>query len=358
VSENPYRLLAERLDALPNGFPPTEDGAELRLLAKLFSEEEASLASQLRLTPETPAQIAGRIGGERKALRGLLKNMARRGLIAAGRTEGGLGYGLLPFAVGIYEMQFQTIDAELAQLFEDYYRKAFGQALTIQPPLTRVIPVNESVQADMEVRPFESVADIVNDARAWGVVDCICRTQQALIGEPCGHPLDVCMLLSETSGAFDRSSAIRPLTRDEAMDTLQRAANAGLVHSVSNNQQGVWFICNCCSCACAVLRGMADLGIANVVARSAFVNQVDQRLCTGCGLCVDHCQFGALRLEDVVSVDGIRCVGCGVCVPVCPDGALSLARRPDEEILPPPVTESDWRAERAAARGLDLQQVL
>jgi heterodisulfide reductase subunit A-like polyferredoxin len=103
---------------------------------------------------------------------------------------------------------------------------------------------------------------------------------------------------------------------------------------------------------------MADLGIANVVARSAFVNQVDQMLCTGCGLCVEQCQFGALWLEGVVSVDGIRCVGCGVCVPVCPDGALSLARRPDEEILPPPVTESDWRAERAAARGLDLQQVL
>jgi ferredoxin len=210
----------------------------------------------------------------------------------------------------------------------------------------------------MEVRPFESVADIVNDAQAWGVVDCICRKQQALIGDPCGHPLDVCMLLSETPGVFDRSSAVRSLTREEAMATLRRAANAGLVHSVSNNQQGMWFICNCCTCACAVLRSIADLGIANVIARSAFVNQVDQTLCTGCGLCVEHCQFEALRLEDVVSVDAIRCVGCGVCVPVCPDEALSLVRRSDEEILPTPVTESDWRVERAAARGLDLHQVL
>ena len=32
-----YKKLAERLDALPNGFPPTEDGAELRLLAKIFT---------------------------------------------------------------------------------------------------------------------------------------------------------------------------------------------------------------------------------------------------------------------------------------------------------------------------------
>lgn len=358
MNENPYKLLAERLDALPNGFPPTDDGAELRLLAKLFSEEEASLAAQLRLTLETPAQIAARIGGDRKALREQLKNMARRGLIAAGRAEGGLGYGLLPFAVGIYEMQFHTIDAELAQLFEDYYQKALGQALTMQPPLNRVIPVGESIRVDMEVRPFESVTDIVNNAQAWGVVDCICRTQQALIGDPCEHPLDVCMLLSETPGVFDHSPAVRSLTCEEAMATLQRAADAGLVHSVSNNQQGMWYICNCCTCSCAVLRGMADLGVANIIARSAFVNQVDETLCTGCGLCVEHCQFEALSLEDIVSVDGIRCVGCGLCVSACPDEALSLVRRPDEEILPPPVTEADWRAERAAARGLDLREVL
>jgi electron transport complex protein RnfB len=358
MNENPYKLLAERLDALPNGFPPTDDGAELRLLAKLFSEEEAALAAQLRLTLETAAQIAARIGGDQKALRKQLKNMATRGLIAAGRTKGGLGYGLLPFAIGIYEMQFHTIDDELAQLFEDYYQKAFRQALTMQPPLTRVIPVGESIRMDVEVQPFESATDIVNNAQAWGVVDCICRTQQALIGEPCEHPLDVCMLLSETPGVFDGSSTVRSLTHGEAIATLQRAEDAGLVHTVSNNQQGMWFICNCCTCACAVLRGMADLGIANVIARSALVNQVDETLCTGCGLCVERCQFEALSLEDVVSVDGIRCVGCGVCVSACPDEALSLVRRPDAEILPPPATEADWQAERAAARGLDLREVL
>ena len=39
--DTPYQRLAERLDALPNGFPPTADGVELRLLAKLFTPEEA-----------------------------------------------------------------------------------------------------------------------------------------------------------------------------------------------------------------------------------------------------------------------------------------------------------------------------
>jgi electron transport complex protein RnfB len=358
MQKNGYRLLAERLDALPNGFPPTDDGAELRLLAKLFTEEEAALAAQLRLALETPAQIHTRVGGDARALGKTLKDMTKRGLIAAGRTEGGLGFGLLPFAIGIYEMQFDSIDAEFARLFEDYYQKAFSQAVSMQPALTRIIPIGESVRVDMEVRPYESVLDIIDGAQTYGVVDCICRTQQALIGNPCGHPLDVCMLMSDKPGAFDRSSSVRALTREEAVATLRRASDAGLVHSVSNNQQGLWFICNCCTCACAVLRSMADLGVANVIARSAFVNQVDEDLCIACGVCLDTCQFEALTLEDVMVVDAVRCVGCGVCVPSCAEEALSLIRRPPEDVLATPVTEKDWQVDRAASRGLDLLEVL
>jgi electron transport complex protein RnfB len=358
MTQDPYRLLAERLDALPNGFPATTDGAELRLLRKLYTPEEAALAASLRLTLETPAEIASRTGGDRAALAAQLKGMARRGLIKAGRAAGGLGYGLLPFVVGIYEMQGSTIDAELARLFEDYYLQVFGGALAIQPQVHRVIPVQKTVRVDMEVRPYESAAEIVAACRSWGVVDCICRRQKALIGEPCGHPIDNCMVLSPSAGAFDGVDLVRALTQNEALETLQRAAAAGLVHSVSNSQEGIWYICNCCTCSCGVLRGLADLGMANVVARSAFVNQVDESQCGACGLCVEQCQFDALALDDVAQVDRVRCVGCGVCVPVCPDGALALVRRPDEEVLPPPVTSADWLAERAAARGVDLAKVL
>jgi len=358
MKDDPFKRLAERLDALPNGFPPTDDGVELRMLAKIFTPEEAALTAQLRLTWETPQQIADRIGGDPEVLSKELKGMARKGLITAGRTDEGLSYGLMPFAVGIYEMQMSTMDAELARLFEDYYLKVFGQVLAIEPSVHRVIPVNESVRMDMEVRPFESAADIVNSAQAWGVWDCICRKQKALIGEPCEHPVDICMVFNQTPGAFDRSSAIKAVTREEAMVTLRRAAEAGLVHTVSNNQQGMAYICNCCTCSCGILRGMVDLGIANVVARSAFVNQVDEELCVGCDLCMEQCQFEALSLDGVVHVSETRCVGCGVCVSFCPEGALSLVRRPVEEIMPPPVTEADWRVERAAERGQDLNEVL
>src|SRR5512139_764777 len=142
MDDSPYARLAARLNELPNGFPPA-DGIELRLLAKLFTPEEAELVARLRLTLETPAEIAERLGGEPQALRQQLKGLVARGLITAGRApSGGLGYGLLPFVVGIYEMQAGRLDAELAQLFEDYYQRSFQQSFQQQPPLHRVIPIN------------------------------------------------------------------------------------------------------------------------------------------------------------------------------------------------------------------------
>ena len=358
MNETTYKTLAERLDALPNGFPPTPDGCELRLLAKLFTPEEAELASKLRLTLESPRQLADRIGGDPIVLRQQLKEMARRGLIGMGKVEGGIGYGLIPFVVGIYELQQSRIDAELAVLFEEYYLHAFGKSLETGPALHRVIPIRESVRTGLEVRPYESAAEIIAGMQAWGVSDCICRKQKALIDDPCSHPLDVCLVMSATPGAFDQSKSTRALTQNEALVVLHHAAEAGLVHSVSNNQQGIWYICNCCTCSCGVLRGMKDLGIANVVAKSAYQCQIDADLCVTCGDCIERCQFDALSLEIELSVSVPRCVGCGVCTLVCPESALSLVERDPTDIRLPPPTMQDWMSLRAETRQINLSEVL
>jgi len=357
-----YKLLAERLDTLPNGYPPTPDGAELRILEYLFTPEEAELTSKLRLRRETPQEIAARNGGDPKELKAQLKGMARKGLIEAARSEsGGLGYGLLPFVVGIYEYQIGNINAEFAQLFENYYRQSFASMTAVEPKFHRVVPVNQTVRNDMTVEPYESATTIIENANAWGVLDCICRVQKNLIGDPCDHPVDVCMTFSQRLGAFDGSPVVKSLTKEEAYATLHRAAQAGLVHSVSNSQDGQSYICNCCSCSCGILRGMSELGMANVIARSSFVNVVDPDECTGCEICVEYCQFGALSLlpEDLhIKIRPTKCVGCGVCVPKCPEEALSLVRRPDEDLFPIPATHEDWLKERAIARGIDITEVL
>ncbi len=355
---DPYKKLAQRLDSLPNGFPPTEDGAELRLLAKLYSPEEAELAAQLHIRLETAEQLSTRLRLDYTATRQLLKGMARRGLIRAGKTEGGFGYGLLPFVVGIYENQIGSLDKDLASLFEDYYQRSFTTVLGVRPAFHRIVPVGESIQVNMQVAPFESAAGIIEQAKSWGVQDCICRRQTALVGKPCKHPVDVCMVMSDTPDAFQTTDEFKALTKEEAYAVLRRADQAGLVHSVSNNQKGNWYICNCCTCSCGILRGMAEMGIANVIASSAFVNTVDESLCNACGLCLESCQFGALSLDGVAVVNRTKCVGCGVCVETCQDKALILVRRPEDEIKPVPASIIEWGLQRAADRGLDLSQVL
>ncbi len=100
MSKNIYRKLAQRLDAIPNGFSPTESGAALRLLAKIFTPDEAALASVMRLTAEPAADIAARAGVKPDETYQILKKMSRQGLIRVKKREGQLVFGLMSFVVG------------------------------------------------------------------------------------------------------------------------------------------------------------------------------------------------------------------------------------------------------------------
>ncbi len=353
MTTDPYKRLAEHLDALPNGFPATEDGRELRILRKLFAPDEAVLAAELTSELQTADEVAGHAGGESAGARDKLKSMARRGLIGVGRDDGRLGFKLLPFVVGFYEMQNQTMDAEFAHLFEDYFMGGFGGLLGIEPHIHRVVPAHKTVDTSIEVQPYESVKQIVYSMQSWGVQDCVCRKQQSLIGHPCHHPVEVCLAMDPHPGTFDDIPGFRALTRDEAMAVLHRCSEAGLVHTVTNSMEGTSYICNCCTCGCGILRGMADLGLANVVASSPFINEVQPELCDGCELCLSTCQFDALTMNEALAqVDEERCIGCGVCVINCARDALVLVRRPAEEVKPIPRTPVEWGQQRLAARGL------
>jgi electron transport complex protein RnfB len=354
MDPTPYLNLAKRLDDLPNGYPPAEDGSHLRLLEYLFSPEEAALAAVLSTELETPRTIAARLDRDPAVIRAQLKDLARKGLVTAGRTDGGLGYCLMPFVVGIYEMQAGRMDTELARRFEDYFQAAFRRASAIQPSFHRVVPVQESVKADISIAPFESAAGIIARASAWGVTDCICRKQTALIGRPCPHPVETCMIMSSTPDAFHGRKGVRELSQEEALNLLRSVAEAGLVHSVANNQEGNWYICNCCTCSCGILRGMAEGGVASVIAHSGFVCRVDEAACSACGVCAKRCPFGAITIDGAARVDALRCAGCGVCTVGCPNDALTLVRVETAKSVPPPVDEEAWRVERTAWRAQNI----
>lgn len=355
-----YGSLARKLDAIPNGFPSTDSGVELKLLAKLYTPEEASLAVLLRLTPEPAAAIASRIGADPAALQVMLKGMARRGLIRAERRPHGLSFSLMPFVVGVYEAQLERMDAELARLFETYFQASRGQVtVSSAPSVHRVVPVDQTIAAGTTVFPYEQASLLLEGAKSFGVRDCICRVQRGLLGEACDAPVETCVIFHPTPGAFERASDIRTITKEEALQILRQSAESGLIHCSANVQQGHGYICNCCTCCCGILRSLSEFGNADAVARSDFHSAVDAALCAACGTCLDTCPFHALSLPGFVTeVDLTRCVGCGLCASVCPNHALTLIRRPEEEQVPPPLDDQAWRLERARSRHIDLGDIL
>lgn len=87
-----YEKLAKFLDALPAGYPRSENGVELRILRHLFTPEEASLALHLALISEEARVIAIRAGLPLPEVERILGEMSRKRLIYSDLTRK-LGYG-------------------------------------------------------------------------------------------------------------------------------------------------------------------------------------------------------------------------------------------------------------------------
>jgi Na+-translocating ferredoxin:NAD+ oxidoreductase subunit B len=81
MNEEKYIKLAHVLNTLPNGFPATESGVEIRLLKRIFRPEDVELFCELRLDFETPEQISVRTGRPLEGLEDQLMEMSKRGQV-------------------------------------------------------------------------------------------------------------------------------------------------------------------------------------------------------------------------------------------------------------------------------------
>lgn len=359
---NSYERLAKILDTIPNGFPAVPDGTHLRILEWIFTPDEAELASQLKLRGETLDELAERLHQPKDELEELLSVMISKGQINSwmSKSAGCRKYALLPFAVGIYEEQLNRMDAEFAQHIEDYFTTAFRKVTSTEPVIFKIIPVNQSVKAELEIHPYEQAEYLLENAASWGVRECICKKQKALLGEPCTYPTTVCLIFAKNAQhAFDHDELTKVITKDEALSILKDAEDAGLIHCSFNTKTSHNYICNCCTCCCGVIRGVNTLDKPREFIKTDFVMSVDSELCSGCGTCIDRCQFDALSIPDTVSVvDEQRCIGCGVCAITCPENALELIRKANPEKPEPPENTLDWMTQRAINRGVDPSDLL
>lgn len=345
-----YERLAESLNKLPNSFPRTKSNIEITLLKKIFLPEEANIAGQLTGTPEPVSAIAQRTGISEADLGKRLPDMLNRGFLW-GDAENGL-FRLAPFVVGIYESQLDKMDHELAHLFEEYLDQGGIEIMRPQPAIHRVVPAQSAVKTEW-ILPYDSLKELMDSCNTFRVRDCICRTEQDLIGErKCKFPLHVELIFYK--GPEPATPPVQPyVTKEEALEILDRTEKIGLVHTVSNVAEGVYYVCNCCGCCCGILRGITEFGIEKSVAAANYYSVVDPDKCAGCGTCVRRCHMHATSLQDKISkIDRSRCVGCGLCVTGCPEEAVHLEKKPEEEIVYPPKNFAEWEHERLVNRGL------
>jgi electron transport complex protein RnfB len=356
MAKEVYRKLQKQLDQYSVGFPATASGVEIRILEKLFTEEEAEIALHLSMALETPESVAERTKREPKAVATLLDRMADKGLLFRLRRGEAVKYGAIPFVLGIYEYQVKSMDGELAQMFEDYLQEGFQKNLTrLKPSILRTIPINRSVDAAHPVATYEDSREIIKRQKLIAVANCICRVQQALIDHCCEKPSEVCFSFGSAARYYIELGMGRQVTTEEALEILDRCEEAGLVSQPANviNPGGM---CNCCGDCCPLLRMAKKYPRPVELILSNYYAVVDADECTGCETCLERCQIEAITIgaDDVAEINLDRCIGCGLCVTTCPTAALRLELKPEGQRYTPPAKGQELFEQMAKKRGTSL----
>ena len=153
MAKSCYKKLAEHLDQLPGGFAPSKTGADIELLQRLFTPEEAELAIHLSLNRESAQSIAVRSGLPLAKTEESLTEMSRKGLIFSTQKQGTAFYQAVPFVIGIYEFQVNRLDADLIQDIDNYWESIEPRNRPKTIPQLRTIPVEESIEPHLEALP-------------------------------------------------------------------------------------------------------------------------------------------------------------------------------------------------------------
>lgn len=354
-----YRLLAQKLNDMPHGFPAA-DGLEIQLLQWAFTPEEAAIALDVSMIPENAEAVAERWGQPVAETTAILDKMVKQGQISAFKLGGEFKYVFMPLLPGLQEGQLYRQDRtpeqkkEFVHLWEEYLPH-YSKNSSYAPAIARVVPVSVGVKSEAKAHRLEDVHQMVDDAKSVWLMSCICREERGYVNKRCAHSAEVCLVMNAEEDTFEKLPQVgRSITKDEAHRILEKTEAEGLVHQTWNaDSPAMYFICNCCPCCCALLRPMLEFGQAHA-ATSNFFARVDMDHCVCCGDCLSGCVVQAISEGDgVFSVDETRCLGCGVCLVCCQVDAIKLVRKPDAE-QSVPLAPFEWAVQRAMNRPKDL----
>jgi ferredoxin len=328
--EDLYEKLSERILTKGSRFIPD-------LFRMIADEDEARI---LLATPGTAPELAEKLGYSVEDIEPKLDLLYHKGLVFKSNKPQGTLYRMCRDITQFHDatILWRGATREYLDLWKRQTREELPDyinmvSMIIPKPVTRVVPVQQPVEARSSVLAYEDVEHMLLDSPRLAVANCTCR----LVDGKCGKPLEVCLQLGKAADyAIDRGSG-REIDFDEAMEIIRISEEAGLVHVTMNKAYDSHIICNCCE-DCCVAFGL-PLPATTIVDPSRFRAFVDEDSCSGCGTCVDRCFFDAISLEErggfeVSVIDAEKCMGCGLCQVTCPEDAISMQAVREEDFIP------------------------
>ena len=286
-----------------------ENAPEYYCMAGILSDDEADIAIAAGLRKErTAGYLAKKVGKTVEEIAPLLDNLVYYGIFRRSMDKA-LGedvYYMQIFAPGILEMmvnQKELLEThpEVGRAFEEYTRNLAANMGAMIPDgygLMRVIPVESALEGIEGVSDYERISHYLDKYDRFSVSPCSCRASRSSLGDGCGHlEEDMCVQMGRGAEHYIRTGRAREITREQALEIIQRAEENGLMHDMVNIEEPgeSAAICNCCACACFGLRVGLMFGARDAI-RSNYVAEVDEAKCVACGQCVETCPGNALKL--------------------------------------------------------------
>ena len=198
------------------------------------------------------------------------------------------------------------------------------------------LPINQSLaQPANTVLPPQVAFDFIERASVHVLMDtCGCRT-----AHHCQNFTNEigCLFMGESALEVP-AGASRRITREQALEHARKAIALGLTPlagkvrvdnflMMTPDRDRLMTVCFCCHCCCMMgfFRHIPPHQLDQVISRIEGLSVEVGEDCIGCGTCVDYCVFGAISIEDGVSVHSDSCRGCGRCEANCPQGAIEIS---------------------------------
>jgi hypothetical protein len=177
-----WEELRSRLDRHPTGLP--RHAAIERILALLFTEEEAELATVFPVTTVALEELVSKTGRKEADVLPLLESMASKGLVMEIERDNRTHYWLSAAFPGFFEYTFMRVHKdfpyqEMGKLMDEYFAESdFAKEIAgMKTQRTRTLLSHKALGDDLvsEILPYETARGLIEQVDYGSIQTCYCR---------------------------------------------------------------------------------------------------------------------------------------------------------------------------------------